>query len=183
MLTLEYRRLSIKALLPTPTDLAPPHIILEPAPEADISSSGTVNTNTTLQPASGDANEGERALQIVYATSFVSRLVTPALADPSMWKVFHIEIRGTKLLLHKPLGDRAPGVRQLFATHLVVEDKEMIQRWLWRTRVPAQVQVGAGASREGMWGAWGGRNMRIGEEGDILVWALQVRVRRRLGRV
>ncbi|KAJ7259136.1 hypothetical protein B0H12DRAFT_1014571 [Mycena haematopus] len=101
-----------KALPPTPNPLdpapllAPPHIILEPAPEGDGTSSST-----------------NRASQIVYATGFVNRLVTPALADPRAWKPFRMQIRGTKAVLHKPPSDRAAGIRDLFAVG-IVEDTE-----------------------------------------------------------
>ncbi|KAJ7122281.1 hypothetical protein C8R44DRAFT_164401 [Mycena epipterygia] len=91
--------------------LAPPHIILEPAPADD----------TLLAPAADTS--GKRASQIVYAAGFVNRLVTPALADPRAWKAFKMEVRGTKLVLHKPPSDRAAGVRDLFAVG-VVEDTE-----------------------------------------------------------
>jgi hypothetical protein len=93
-------------------------------PEADISSAGAANANTTLQSAFSDANEGKRASQIVYATgSVVNRLVTPALAAPALGRCsVPIELRGTKLLLHKPLGDRAAGVRELFAVGVVEDD-------------------------------------------------------------
>ncbi|KAJ7464127.1 rho GTPase activating protein 22 [Mycena latifolia] len=102
--------------------LAPPHIILEPASPAhahDARSSALL-----LAPAGGDANDGKRASQIVYAAGFVNRLITPALSDPRAWKAFKMEVRGTKLVLHKPPGDRAAGVRDLFAQGVVDEPEE-----------------------------------------------------------
>ncbi|KAF7363094.1 Rho GTPase activating protein 22 [Mycena venus] len=111
-------------LEPSPL-LSPPHIILEPpAPEGDAPSAST-SSNNALQPASAtaDSTDGKRASQIVYAAGFVNRLVNPALADPRAWKAFRMEVRGTKLVLHKPPGDRAVGVRDLFAVG-IVEDPE-----------------------------------------------------------
>ncbi|KAJ7089619.1 hypothetical protein C8R44DRAFT_892306 [Mycena epipterygia] len=64
--------------------LAPLHITLEPAPKTDIFSAGAASANTALQPPFSDANERKRASQIVYATGFVNRLVTPALAAPAL---------------------------------------------------------------------------------------------------
>ncbi|KAJ7747010.1 rho GTPase activating protein 22 [Mycena metata] len=110
------------ALEPSPL-LAPPHII-EPTSSLD-SSSGV--GDTLLQPtsssAANDDPNGRRASQIVYAAGFVNRLITPALADPRAWKAFKMEVRGTKLVLHKPPGDRAVGVRELFPVG-VVEDED-----------------------------------------------------------
>ncbi|KAJ6626628.1 hypothetical protein B0H10DRAFT_1997916 [Mycena sp. CBHHK59/15] len=77
---------------------------------------------TLHAPSSG--GDGKRASQIVYATGFVNRLVTPALADPRAWKAFKMEVRGTKLVLHKPPSDRAAGVRELFATGVVEDEDE-----------------------------------------------------------
>ncbi|KAJ6483670.1 hypothetical protein DFH09DRAFT_1292030, partial [Mycena vulgaris] len=101
--------------------LAPPHIILEPASPAHAHARDS--SALLLTPAGADANDGKRASQIVYAAGFVNRLVTPALADPRAWKAFKMEVRGTKLVLHKPPGDRAAGVRELFPQG-VVEDAE-----------------------------------------------------------
>ncbi|KAJ7921850.1 hypothetical protein B0H13DRAFT_140317 [Mycena leptocephala] len=71
--------------MPTePGLLAPLHITLEPAPKADISSAGAASANTALQLTFSDANERKRASQIVYATGFVNRLVTPALRGRSV---------------------------------------------------------------------------------------------------
>ncbi|KAJ7152811.1 rho GTPase activating protein 22 [Mycena filopes] len=103
-------------LEPSPL-LAPPHII-EPTSAIDSPSS-----NNILQPTSSSADDGRRASQIVYAAGFVNRLITPAIADPRAWKAFKMELRGTKLLLHKPPGDRATGVRDLFPVG-VVEDAD-----------------------------------------------------------
>ncbi|KAJ7688040.1 hypothetical protein B0H17DRAFT_1180673 [Mycena rosella] len=76
-------------------------------------------------PCSSDAGDaGKRGLQIVYASGFVNRLVTPALADPHTWKMFKIEVRKMKLVLQKPPKDRAPGVRELFAQDFVDEAEE-----------------------------------------------------------
>ncbi|KAJ7815319.1 rho GTPase activating protein 22 [Mycena olivaceomarginata] len=115
-----------KPLPPDPASLAPPHIILEPAPEEEDASSKT--TNTTLRPASTMVDiataEGKRASQIVYASGFVNRLITPALADPRAWKPFKMEVRGQKLILHKPPSDRAAGVRDLFAVGVVEEPEK-----------------------------------------------------------
>ncbi|KAJ7468330.1 hypothetical protein B0H11DRAFT_2306050 [Mycena galericulata] len=72
---------------------------------------------------SGAGADGKRASQILYASGFVNRLVTPALSDPRAWKAFKMEVRGTKLVLHKQPGERAAGVRELFAVG-VVEDAE-----------------------------------------------------------
>ncbi|KAJ7339081.1 rho GTPase activating protein 22 [Mycena albidolilacea] len=115
-----------KPLPPDPASLAPPHIILEPAPEEEDASSRS--TNTTLRPASTMVDvataEGKRASQIVYASGFVNRLITPALADPRAWKPFKMEVRGQKLILHKPPSDRAAGVRDLFAVGVVEEPEK-----------------------------------------------------------
>ncbi|KAF8179302.1 hypothetical protein K438DRAFT_1843158 [Mycena galopus ATCC 62051] len=65
--------------------LAPPHIILEPAPEGDgaASSANPRNTTYTLRnTAYVDASAADkRASQIIYATGFVNRLVTLALVE------------------------------------------------------------------------------------------------------
>lgn len=111
-------------LPPTPLEagslLAPPHIILDPAPDAS-----STNDNTTPQPTSTEGADGKRASQIVYATGFVNRLISPALSDPRAWKAFRMEIRGTKLVAYKPPSDRAAGIRDLFAVGLVEDvDKE-----------------------------------------------------------
>ncbi|KAJ7085330.1 rho GTPase activating protein 22 [Mycena crocata] len=99
--------------------LAPPHIILEPAsPPHDT----TTRASTLLAPSA--ASDGKRASQIVYASGFVNRLITPALADPRAWKAFKMEVRGTKLVLHKPPSDRAAGVRELFPVGVVEDDEE-----------------------------------------------------------
>ncbi|KAJ7785621.1 hypothetical protein B0H14DRAFT_3163779 [Mycena olivaceomarginata] len=120
----------------------------EPAPEEEDASSKT--TNTTLRPASTMVDiataEGKRASQIVYASGFVNRLITPALADPRAWKPFKMEVRGQKLILHKSLSDRAAGVRDLFAVG-VVEELEKEEE----TDTLAIEDAGAGRGRaEGM---------------------------------
>ncbi|KAJ7658894.1 hypothetical protein B0H17DRAFT_1213103 [Mycena rosella] len=105
--------------------LAPPHIILEPASPA--SPARPRSSALLLTPGPADVSDaGKRASQIVYASGFVNRLVTPALADPRAWKAFKMEVRGTKLVLHKPPGDRAPGVRELFAQGVVDEAEEEV---------------------------------------------------------
>ncbi|KAJ7844356.1 hypothetical protein B0H14DRAFT_3868325 [Mycena olivaceomarginata] len=117
-----------KPLPPDPASLAPPHthIILEPAPEEEDASSKT--TNTTLRPTSTMVDiataEGKRASQIVYASGFVNRLITPALADPRAWKPFKMEVRGQKLILHKSPSNRAAGVRDLFTVGVVEEPEK-----------------------------------------------------------
>ncbi|KAJ7662315.1 hypothetical protein B0H17DRAFT_1212005 [Mycena rosella] len=58
-----------------------------------------------LAPGSVDGGDaGKRPSQIVYASGFVTRLVTPVLADPRAWKAFKMEVRRTKLVLHKQPG-------------------------------------------------------------------------------
>ncbi|KAJ7659713.1 hypothetical protein DFH06DRAFT_1402750 [Mycena polygramma] len=114
-----------KALPPTPGSaesppLTPPHIILEPAALLREPS------NTLRPPSSVDGADGRRASQIVYATGFVSRLTTAALASPRAWKAFRMEVRGTKLVLHKPPSDRAAGVRDLFPAGLVEDEQETL---------------------------------------------------------
>ncbi|CAK5273971.1 unnamed protein product [Mycena citricolor] len=74
---------------------------------------------------SSESNEGKRASQILYATGFINRAMTPALADPRSWKPFKMEVRGTKLLLHKTPGDRTAGVRDLFAIGIVQDAPEI----------------------------------------------------------
>ncbi|KAJ7631847.1 rho GTPase activating protein 22 [Mycena polygramma] len=155
-----------KALPPTPgsaepTPLAPPHIILEPAVLLREPS------NTLRPPSAVDGADGKRASQIVYATGFVNRLITPALADPRAWKAFRMEVRGTKLVLHKPPSDRAAGVRDLFPAGVVEDEEETLtvddaggaqrreagsmgrkKRAYWgRGRHPALSVAGAGASK------------------------------------
>ncbi|KAK7013752.1 Rho GTPase activating protein 22 [Favolaschia claudopus] len=116
------------------TLLAPPHIILEPPSGGDAPRS-SLDANAALRPASSalllqhqdsssSAADNKRASQIVYATGFVNRLVTPALADPRSWKAFRAEVRGTKIVLHKVPGDRAGAVRELFVSGVVAEEDD-----------------------------------------------------------
>ncbi|KAJ6463736.1 hypothetical protein C8R47DRAFT_1157321 [Mycena vitilis] len=95
---------------------APPHIISllrEPS-------------NTLRHPSSVNGADGKRASQIVYATGFVNRLITAALADPRALKAFRMEVRGTKLVLHKPPSDRAAGVRDFFPAGVVEDEGETL---------------------------------------------------------
>ncbi|KAJ7058275.1 rho GTPase activating protein 22 [Mycena amicta] len=98
--------------------LAPPHIILEPASEEP-----PAKRNTLLAP-DPTSNDGKRASQIVYAAGFINRLVSPALDDPRSWKPFKMEVRGSKLVLHKPPNDRTLGIRDLFAAGIVDGEEE-----------------------------------------------------------
>ncbi|KAJ7036799.1 rho GTPase activating protein 22 [Mycena alexandri] len=134
------------ALEPSPL-LTPPHII---EPTSALDSGGDTLLQPTATSSTIDDPNGRRASQIVYAAGFVNRLITPALSDPRAWKAFKMEVRGTKLVLHKPPGDRAVGVRELFPVG-VVEDKD-------------QDDEEVGASAEDV-GGGGGQRRDVGSVG------------------
>ncbi|KAJ6454183.1 rho GTPase activating protein 22 [Mycena sanguinolenta] len=158
-----------KALPPAPTStaldsallLAPPHIILEPSPDASSTSNNVRNTTFQLPFTSASDTAptatDKRASQIVYAAGFVNRLVTPALADPRAWKPFRMEIRGTKAILHKPPGDRAGEIRDLFAVG-VVEDADKEEEGVEVDAGPSPAQrrdVGVGSMGRKKRAFWG----------------------------
>ncbi|KAJ7082181.1 hypothetical protein B0H15DRAFT_952567 [Mycena belliarum] len=150
--------------------LAPPHIILEPA---SPSNPHDMRNSSLLLAPSTDANDSKRASQIVYAAGFA----------------FKMEVRGTKLVLHKPPGDCAAAVRELFPQGVVddAEDEEAAataaqedgagqrrdagsvgrkKRVFWgRGRHPAIGVRGAGAAAlGGVFGVEGGASLRAGVE-------------------
>ncbi|KAJ7063000.1 hypothetical protein B0H15DRAFT_1028162 [Mycena belliarum] len=166
--------------------LAPPHIILEPA---SPSNPHDMRNSSLLLAPSTDANDSKRASQIVYAAGFVNRLVTPRARGPARVKAFKMEVRGTKLVLHKPPGDCAAAVRELFPQGVVddAEDEEAAataaqedgagqrrdagsvgrkKRVFWgRGRHPAIGVRGAGAAAlGGVFGVEGGASLRAGVE-------------------
>ncbi|KAJ7077530.1 rho GTPase activating protein 22 [Mycena belliarum] len=143
--------------------LAPPHIILEPA---SPSNPHDMRNSSLLLAPSTDANDSKRASQIVYAAGFVNRLVTPALADPRAWKAFKMEVRGTKLVLHKPPGDRTAGVRELFPQGVVddAEDEEAAAAAAQEDGAGQRRDVGSvGRKKRAFWGR--GRHPALGVRG------------------
>ncbi|KAF7320799.1 Rho GTPase activating protein 22 [Mycena chlorophos] len=137
--------------------LAPPHIILEPASNTEL----PAIRNTLLVPDAA-SNDGKRASQIVYASGFINRLVAPALSDPRSWKPFKMEVRGTKLMLHKPPNDRMLGVRELFASGIVEDDEEPPSAI--EDEVPRTGSVGR--KKRAYWGR--GRHPALGVAGNDL---------------
>ncbi|KAJ7315560.1 hypothetical protein DFH08DRAFT_1039733 [Mycena albidolilacea] len=111
--------------------------------------------------------EGKRASQIVYASGFVNRLITPALADPRAWKPFKMEVRGQKLVLPKPPSNRAAGVRDLFAVGVVEEPQK-----------EAEMDT---LAIEDTGGLMDGRSERIGGGVNIPGWGSRGRGRMHLG--
>ncbi|KAJ7641022.1 rho GTPase activating protein 22 [Roridomyces roridus] len=134
-----------------PSPLLAPPIILAPAPVS--ASSSTSAPSTTESPAALQPihpPEGKRASQIVYAAGFVNRFAAPAygLGDPRAWKPAKMEVRGTKLVLHKVPGDRAVGVRDLFPASAVgfeEDEAEPVERERER-------DVPTGRKRRAYWG-------------------------------
>ncbi|KAF7331838.1 Rho GTPase activating protein 22 [Mycena kentingensis (nom. inval.)] len=129
--------------LARPNPSSAPQIILEPA-------SGEVSAerNTLLAPDPA-SNDGKRASQIVYATGFINRLIAPALSDPRSWKPFKMEVRGAKLLLHKPPNDRALGIRHLFATGIMEDDDEPVNS---ADEVAPRAMGSVGRKKRAYWG-------------------------------
>ncbi|KAL0955530.1 hypothetical protein HGRIS_001768 [Hohenbuehelia grisea] len=99
-----------------PTTLLAPPVIIEPGQELDPDS--------------------KRASQIVYHSGFINRLTDVssnlftyphAATSASLekgWKPFKMELKGSKLYLYKPPGDRSTAIKELFPSELVPVDQE-----------------------------------------------------------
>ncbi|KAL5486267.1 BEM2 [Sanghuangporus weigelae] len=109
-------------------------------PERKNSTPVTPTPPTIIEPNASNAEEEEeeeeegdsskRASQIVHRAGFIMRLQNfspcspPQLSSNKNWKPFKMVLKGSKLYFHKPPGDRAAAIKELFPSGLVAVVEE-----------------------------------------------------------